>query len=104
MANGKIIRTAQSGLNPEIIAVKIRKIEAIELREAKKPLVVEMRPVIASVREAIPIIGARKTDSMLPLQEKKARRAFLMFSRNVPQLKSFIKKSEVIVDGYLISS
>ena len=80
-------------MKPEMIAVKMMNIEAIELREAKKPLAVEIRPVIARMREAIPIIGARKMESMLPLQEKKTRKAFLMLSKNVTQEKSFMKQS-----------
>ena len=104
MANGKMMRTAESGLKPEIMAVKIMKIEAIELREAKKPLVVEIRPVIAKINEAIPIIGARNTESMLPLQEKNTRKAFLTLSKKAPQEKSFIKHNSVIVVGYLMIS
>ena len=104
IANGKIIRTAESGLKPEMTAVKIMKIEAIELREAKKPLVVEIRPVMAKMSEAMPIMGARKTESMLPLQEKNTRKAFLMLSKKVFQEKSFIKHSSVIVVGYLMIS
>ena len=104
IANGKIMRTAELGLKPEIMAVKIMKIEAIELREAKKPLVVEIRPVIARISEAIPIIGARNMESILPLQEKNTRKAFLMLLKKVSQEKSFIKHSSVMVVGYLIIS
>ena len=104
MANGKMMRTAQSGLKPEMMAVKMINIEAMEFLEAKKPLVVEMRPVMARMSDAIPIIGARKIESILPLQEKKTRTAFFILLKKTPQEKSFINISSVMVDGYLIIS
>ena len=87
-----------------MIIVKIMKTEAMELLEAKKPRAVEIRPVTASASEANPTIGAKKTDSMLPLQEKKGRKASLMLVKNVDQEKSFMKKRLVKVAGYLMSS
>ena len=87
MAKGRIMSTADSGLKPETIAVKTIKIEAIEFLEAKKPLAVETSPVIARMSEAMPIIGAKKTESILPLQEKNTRKAFLMLLKNSSQEK-----------------
>ena len=87
-----------------MIAVKTMKIEAIEFLEAKKPFAVEIRPVMAKISEAMPIIGARKTESILPLHEKKIRKAFLILEKKVFQEKSFMKQSSVKVDGYLMIS
>ena len=99
MANGMMMSTTQNGLKPDKRMVKTIKMEAMEFLEAKKPLVVEMRPVKARAREARPIIGARKTDWILPLQEKNGRKASLMLAKKAPQEKLSIKKSVLAVSG-----
>lgn len=104
MAKGKIISTAQSGRKPVIITVKTIKIEAIEFLEAKKPCVVEIRPVIARAREARPIIGDKKMDPTLPPQEKNGKNPFLMFSKYASHEKLSMKKIARMVSGYLIIS
>ena len=93
------MRTAQNGLNPERTTVKTIKIEAIEFLDAKKPLVVEIRPVMASANEARPIIGDKKTDSMLPLHEKNGRKASLIFEKKWPREKSSIRNRALAVSG-----
>ena len=70
MEKGKIINTTAVGLKPVIIRQNINKIEAIELREAKNPFVVENSPTNARVSTGILISGARKTLSSLLCHEK----------------------------------
>ena len=53
--------TTASGLNPVIIKQNTIKIEAIELREAKKPLVVENNPINAKAKIGRLINGERNT-------------------------------------------
>lgn len=66
---------ADSGLSPDKIMVKTMRQVAIELREAKKPLVVERRPMTASATEANPMNGDRKELSSAVFQAKKGRKA-----------------------------
>ena len=56
---GKMMKIAASGLKPVIIMQKTIKIEAMELREAKKPLVVENRPISAKAKLGRLISGVR---------------------------------------------
>ena len=63
--SGMIIKTIELGLNPVITTVKTRRSVAIELREAKKPLVVEKRPINAIAKVGKLMSGARKILSTL---------------------------------------
>ena len=78
MARGKIISMADSGLSPESTIENTMKQEAMALREAKKPLVVEIRPTIARLKTPSPIKGDKKTLSTLPFQVKNGAKAELM--------------------------
>ena len=66
---------ADCGVRPERMMVKMIKQVAMELREAKKPLVVERRPITASVTDARPMKGERKELSSAVLQEKNGKKA-----------------------------
>ena len=96
--------TAAKGLRPASKIVKMINIEAMEFLEAKKPLVVEIRPVIARASEASPIIGAKNTDSILPLQEKNGKKASLILEKYLPQEKSSIKVRDFRVSGWRSTS
>lgn len=54
MASGKMKRIIICELSPEINKVKIVSKKAIEFREAKKPLKVEMKPIMARVMAGRP--------------------------------------------------
>ena len=56
--------------------VKMIKYEAMEFLEAKKPLAVEISPVIARAKLARPTRGERKVLSTEPLQEKNGVKPF----------------------------
>ena len=72
---GSKIRMADSGFKPERKTVKTIRQLAIELREAKKPLVVESSPMIARAIEARPMNGDRKGLSRVVFQAKKGKKA-----------------------------
>lgn len=57
--------TIASGLNPVIIKQNTIKMEAIELRDAKNPLVVEKSPISAKAKIGKLISGAKNTLSKL---------------------------------------
>ena len=67
--NGKMMKITASGLKPVIIIQNIIKIVAIELREAKNPLVVEKSPINAKANDGSEISGARNTPSRLLCHE-----------------------------------
>lgn len=101
MANGIMMSTAADGLKPDTMTVNTIKIDAMELREAKKPLAVEISPVKARAIDARPIIGDKKTDWMLPLQEKNGKNASLIFGKKLFQEKFFAKNNWSETVGYL---
>ncbi len=61
MESGKIKKITMEGLKPVIISVKIIRSDAIELREAKNPFVVENRPIRASAKIGKLMSGDKKT-------------------------------------------
>ena len=65
MEKGKMKNTIASGLNPVIIKQNTIKMEAIELRDAKNPLVVENSPISAKAKIGKLISGAKNTLSKL---------------------------------------
>ena len=69
IAIGKIKKMMAFGLKPVIIIVKTKSNEAIELREAKKPFVVEKRPIKANARVGILNSGVKNTLSSEPLHK-----------------------------------
>ena len=69
MENGKIKNTIASGLNPVIIKQNTIKIEAMELRDAKNPLVVENSPINVKAKVGRLISGDKNTLSKLLCQE-----------------------------------
>ena len=54
IASGRMKRIIICGLRPEINRVKIVSRKAMEFREAKKPLKVEMKPIMARVMAGKP--------------------------------------------------
>ena len=93
MANGRSIRIADSGLSPARKIVKIISQVAIELREAKKPLVVERRPITASAIEPRPTKGDKNELSRVVFQEKSGMKAVLIFSMNWLKVKPGASRS-----------
>lgn len=71
---------ADSGFRPERKMVKTMKQLAMELREAKKPLVVESKPMTARAIEARPMNGDKNWLSKVVFQEKSGKKATLIFS------------------------
>ena len=56
-------------LKPVMMTVKMRRSVAMELRDAKKPLVVEKMPISAMAKVGRPINGARIALLALPRHE-----------------------------------
>ena len=79
--------------------VKIRSKVAIELRDAKKPLVVENKPISASANIGKLMSGARNTLSSEPLHKKTGASPLPIFGKNDEISKFFENKSSIIVSG-----
>lgn len=79
---GRRIRIEESGLRPDRMIVKIMRQLAMEFLEAKKPFVVDRRPIMARVMEARPMKGDKKVLSRGAFQEKKGRNATCRLSIN----------------------
>ena len=97
---GKIRNTTASGLNPVIIIPNIISTEAIELRDAKKPLVVENSPISAKAKIGKLISGDKNTLSILLYQENSGANPDAILPKNSPSLKSFANRSSMIVPGW----
>ena len=82
MANGRIKRIAASGRRPASTIEKIIKQEAMALREAKNPLVVDNKPTKARAKEPRPMSGERKVLSTPPPQAKNGAKASLRLPKN----------------------
>ena len=67
--NGRIKKITASGLKPVMTRQKIIKMEAIEFLEAKKPFVVENRPIKAIANTGKLINGDKKTFSRVLCHE-----------------------------------
>jgi hypothetical protein len=101
MANGKIKNTTSSELKPVIINPNTINNEAIKLRDAKKPFVVEKRPISASAKIGRPIKGARNTLSRLRCHENIGARPAAILPKNCPAWKSLANNSSMMVAGLL---
>lgn len=92
---------AESGFKPARKIVKMMSQVAMELREAKKPLAVERRPMTASAIEARPTKGERKTLSRAVLQEKSGKKAILIFSTKPLKVRPGASRSSGMIDGLM---
>ena len=81
--NGRIRKIIELELNPVMTMQKTIRIVAIELREAKKPLVVENRPMSESAKIGRLIRGERNTLSRLFCQEKTGAKPLMMLFQKV---------------------
>ena len=98
--NGKIKNMIALGLNPVINRQNTSKIEAIELREAKKPLVVEKRPIKASAKVGKLINGDKNTLSKLPDHENSGAKPVRILLKKLPTSKFLANSSSRIVSGW----
>lgn len=99
IASGKRIRMADSGLRPAKNMVKMIKQVAMELREAKKPLAVESRPITARAIEARPMNGDRNWLSRVVFQEKSGKKATLILSIKPPSERPGAQSSSGMMFG-----
>ena len=97
--NGKIKKITAAGLKPVIIKQKINKIVAMELREAKKPLVVENSPMSAKANKGKLASGERKTLSTVLCHENTGAKPAAILLKKLPIWKSSAKSSSIIVSG-----
>jgi hypothetical protein len=100
MERGSIKKIAALGLNPVIIRVNRRSRDAMELREAKKPLVVENRPIRASANTGRLIRGDRNTFSVVFLQENTGARPEEILEKNLFVSKPLANRSSERVSGW----
>ena len=96
---GIMINTTELGLKPVMTTVKIRSSVAIELREAKKPLVVEKRPIRARANTGKLTSGDKIGPSGLVLHEKIGIMPFAILLKNSPVTKSFAKNNSIMTLG-----
>ena len=101
MERGRIINTIAWGLKPVIIKVNINKMVAMELREAKKPLVVEKRPTRDRANMGKLIKGERNTLSTVLCQEKTGAIPVAILLKKSPGWKPLAKSSSLMVSGWL---
>ena len=101
MAIGSRTRIAASGLRPERKMVKIMRQIAIELREAKKPLEVDRRPIMASATEASPMNGERKELSSVVFQAKKGKKAAWILLRKPDIEKLGVSSNSAMILGLI---
>ena len=99
MDRGMIMKTIELGLNPVITTVKTKSSVAIELREAKNPLVVENKPIKASAKTGKLTSGDRIGPSGLVLQEKIGLMPVRMLLKNSPVAKFLAKNNSIITLG-----
>ena len=93
------MKIAAFGLKPVIIMQNIISMVAIEFREAKKPFVVEKRPIKAKARIGRLINGDRNTLSIVLCQEKTGAKPLKMFGKKLSILKLAENSSPIIVFG-----
>lgn len=98
---GIIIKTIEFGSKPVITIVKTRRSVAIELREAKKPLVVEKRPMSAKAKTGKLTSGDKIGPSGLLLHEKIGATPVAILWKNRPVSKFLAKKSSSMTLGTL---
>ncbi len=98
---GRMINITAFGLNPVIIIQKMRSMVAIEFLEAKKPLVVENRPIKASARVGRLMSGDKNTPSLLLCHEKTGENPEAILWKNEPASKPGLNSKPRIVSGCL---
>ena len=91
--------TIALGLKPAIIRQNTIKIDAIELRDAKKPLVVEKSPIRANAKVGRLISGDKNTLSRLLCHENTGASPRAILLKKLPIWKSLLNKSSIIVSG-----
>ena len=99
IANGKMQKTTASGLNPVITKQNNSKIEAMELREAKNPFVVENNPINAKAKVGKLINGERNTPSTLEYQENTGVSPEVILEKKLPNWKYLAVNNSEIVSG-----
>ena len=99
IAEGNIKNTTAFGLKPVIITVNIKSNDAIELREAKKPFVVENNPISASASIGKLMSGAKNTLSVCPRHKNTGVNPDQILGKKLLPLKSFANRSSIIVFG-----
>ena len=99
IANGKTKNITASGLKPVMITVNTSNKEAIELRDAKKPLVVENRPISAKASCGKLINGAKNTLFVPSNQARTGEKPAPMFGKKSLPSKLFAKSSSIIELG-----
>lgn len=99
MESGNRIKIADSGLSPARKIVKTMRQLAMELREAKKPLVVDSKPMTAKAMDASPTKGERNWLSRVVFQEKSGRNATLTLSMNPLRVRPGASKSSGMILG-----
>lgn len=102
MVNGRIKNTIAFGLKPVITTVKSRSKVAIELREAKKPLVVEKMPISTIAKLGKPINGARIVLLTVPLHENIGATPVVRLCQNSLKLKFLANNNSIMVSGRLM--
>lgn len=100
--NGSIKNTIASGLKPVIIIQKTNRMEAMELRDAKKPLVVDNRPIITSAKFGKLISGERKTFSVVLCHENNGARPIEILPKKCETSKSRENNKAIMVSGWWI--
>ena len=98
--NGRMKKTIALGLKPVIKRQKTIKIEAMELREAKKPLVVENKPIRANAKIGKLTNGDKNTLSKLPVQENNGAKPAKILLKKSPISKFFANNSSMMVSGW----
>ena len=102
MVNGKIKKMTALELNPVIMTLKMSNNVAIELRDAKKPLVVEKMPISAITKVGRLINGARIMLSALPRHEKIGATPVVRLCQKSPRLKFLANNNSIMVSGWLM--
>lgn len=92
---------AASGLIPERKIVKMIRQLAMELREAKNPLVVEKSPMMASATDANPTKGDKNGLSSAVFQVKNGKKAVLRLSKKLPSEKLGVSNISLISAGLI---
>ena len=91
MESGRIIKTTAWGLKPVMMIVNTRRMVAIELREAKNPLVVENKPTKARAKIGRLMSGDKNTLSTVLCQENTGAMPAAMLLKKSPGWK-FLEK------------
>lgn len=95
------MRMAASELIPDRKTVNTVRQLAIELRDAKKPLVVEKSPMMANATDASPTKGDKKGLSSAVFQVKNGKKAVLRLSKKPLNEKSGASSISLIKAGLI---